>query len=212
VYYSAAGAERSRPRWAFPGATCYGFHALEFWSCGVRISLLPRPPFTDERGDGHHPAIHRAGLGGCSIRRRAERRAAVVRRIAAVGLAVVGCALAVRFCGLGGFRMDAVGVMADVLAAFSFAFYNVGGHSVLAVYDAGKSTLGAGGGVQFWIFVNPPWKILPLIKAGSSGEFMLVFFACFPCLGHFRVTSRACKHLEPLAPSWELPEPGVHVS
>jgi DME family drug/metabolite transporter len=49
-----------------------------------------------------------------------------LRRSGAVGLAVVGCALAVGFVGPGGFRMDAIGVTAALLAALSFAFYNVG--------------------------------------------------------------------------------------
>ena len=67
------------------------------------------------------------------------------RRSAAVGLAVAGCALAVGFVGSGGFRMDAVGVTAALLAAFSFAFYNVGGHRVLARYDRWK--------VLLWVLV-----------------------------------------------------------
>ena len=67
------------------------------------------------------------------------------RRSAAGGLAVAGCALAVGFVGASGFRMDAVGVTAALLAAFSFAFYNVGGHSVLARYDRWK--------VLLWVLV-----------------------------------------------------------
>jgi drug/metabolite transporter (DMT)-like permease len=47
------------------------------------------------------------------------------RKIAAVVLSVAGCALAVGLVGAGAFRMDAVGVTAALLAAFSFAFYNV---------------------------------------------------------------------------------------
>ena len=44
-----------------------------------------------------------------------------VRRIAAVALAVLGCALAVGFVGARGLRLDTIGVGAALLAAFSFA-------------------------------------------------------------------------------------------
>src|SRR5271170_3634936 len=55
-----------------------------------------------------------------TVARGAQRPS--LRRIAAVGLAVVGCALAVGFVGSGSIRLDKVGVTAALLAAFSFAF------------------------------------------------------------------------------------------
>ena len=57
----------------------------------------------------------------------------------------MGCALAVGIVGSGGFRLDTVGVIAALLAAFSFAFYNIGGHNVLARYDRWK--------VLLWVLV-----------------------------------------------------------
>ncbi len=99
-----------------------------------------------------------------------------LRRSAAVGLAVVGCALAVGLVGSGGFRMDVVGVTAALLAAFSFAFYNVGGHSVLARYDRWKVLLWVLVATStFWIFVNPPWKIVAAHYGREQWGFMLVF-------------------------------------
>ncbi len=99
-----------------------------------------------------------------------------LRRSAAVALAVAGCALAVGFVGSGGFRMDAVGVTAALLAAFSFAFYNVGGHSVLARYDRWKVLLWVLVATStFWIFVNPPWKIVAAHYGRQQWGFMLVF-------------------------------------
>jgi drug/metabolite transporter (DMT)-like permease len=98
------------------------------------------------------------------------------RRSAAVGLAVAGCALAVGLVGSGGFRMDPLGVTAALLAAFSFAFYNVGGHSVLARYDRWKVLLwvlvGTG---AFWMVVNPPWKIIAAHYGREQWGFMAVF-------------------------------------
>ena len=98
------------------------------------------------------------------------------RRSAAVGLAVVGCALAVGMVGAGGFRMDPLGVTAALLAAFSFAFYNVGGHSVLARYDRWKVLLWVlVGTAAFWMVVNPPWKIIAAHYGREQWEFMAVF-------------------------------------
>jgi drug/metabolite transporter, DME family len=99
-----------------------------------------------------------------------------LRRGTAVGLAVVGCALAVGLVGSGGFRMDTIGVVAALLAAFSFAFYNVGGHRVLARYDRWKVLLWVlAATATFWIFVNPPWKIIAAHYGRQQWGFMLVF-------------------------------------
>ena len=55
-----------------------------------------------------------------------------LQRVGAVGLAVAGIALVIGLFGGDGLRLDTVGVLAGLLAAFSFAFYNIGGHNVLA--------------------------------------------------------------------------------
>jgi drug/metabolite transporter (DMT)-like permease len=118
-------------------------------------------------------------------------------RSAAVGLAVAGCALAVGFVGSGGFRMDTVGVMAALLAAFSFAFYNVGGHKVLARYDRWKVLLWVLVATStFWIFVNPPWKIVAAHYVRQQWEFMLVF-SLVSVLGPFSCYFAGLQHLEP---------------
>src|SRR5437868_9812147 len=65
---------------------------------------------------------------------RREQRA-TPPKIAAVGLAVIGCALAIGIIGGGGFQLNPVGICAALLAALSFSFYNVGGHRLLAVHD-----------------------------------------------------------------------------
>jgi drug/metabolite transporter, DME family len=120
-----------------------------------------------------------------------------LRRIAAVGLAVVGCALAVGFVGSGGFRMDAVGVIAALLAAFSFAFYNVGGHSVLARYDRWKVLLWVlVAASTFWMFVNPPWEIVAAHYGWQQWGFMLVF-SLVSVLGPFSCYFAGLQHLEP---------------
>jgi len=120
-----------------------------------------------------------------------------LRRSAAVGLAVVGCALAVGLVGSGGFRMDAIGVTAALLAAFSFAFYNVGGHNVLARYDRWKVLLWVLVATStFWIFVNPPWKIVAAHYDRQQWGFMVVF-SLLSVLGPFSCYFAGLQHLEP---------------
>jgi drug/metabolite transporter (DMT)-like permease len=132
-----------------------------------------------------------------TVARGSQGRRPSLRRSAAVGLAVVGCALAVGFVGSGGFRMDAVGVTAALLAAFSFAFYNVGGHSVLARYDRWKVLLWVlVAASTFWIFVNPPWKIVAAHYGREQWGFMLVF-SLVSVLGPFSFYFAGLQHLEP---------------
>jgi drug/metabolite transporter (DMT)-like permease len=119
------------------------------------------------------------------------------RRSAAVALAVAGCTLAVGFVGGSGLRLDPVGVVAALLAAFSFAFYNVGGHSVLARYDRWKVLLWVlASAATFWIFVNPPWKIWAAHYGREQWGFMLAF-SLVSVLGPFSCYFAGLQHLEP---------------
>jgi DME family drug/metabolite transporter len=120
-----------------------------------------------------------------------------LRRSAAVGLAVVGCALAVGFVGSGGLSLDPLGVAAALLAAFSFAFYNVGGHSVLARYDRWKVLLWVlASAATFWMFVNPPWKIVAAQYSREQWGFMMIF-SLVSVLGPFSCYFAGLQHLEP---------------
>ena len=119
------------------------------------------------------------------------------RRSMAVGLAVIGCALAVGLVGSGGFRMDPIGVVAALLAAFSFAFYNVGGHKVLARYDRWKVLLWVlVGTAGFWLLVNPPWKIAAAHYGRTQWAFMAVF-SLVSVLLPFSCYFAGLQHLEP---------------
>jgi drug/metabolite transporter (DMT)-like permease len=119
------------------------------------------------------------------------------RRISAVALAVLGCALAVGFVGSAGLRLDTLGMVAGSLAAFSFAFYNLGGHSVLVRYDRWKVLvwvlLFAS---AFWIVVNPPWKVIAAGYGREQWLFMLVF-ALVSVLGPFSCYFAGLQYLEP---------------
>ena len=119
------------------------------------------------------------------------------RKSMAVALAVAGCALAVGLVGSGHFRMDVIGVTAALLSAFSFAFYNVGGHKVLARYDRWKVLMWVLVGTSaFWICVNPPWKIVAALYDRRQWEFMLVF-SLVSVLGPFSCYFAGLQYLEP---------------
>jgi DME family drug/metabolite transporter len=120
-----------------------------------------------------------------------------LQRVAAVGLAVTGIALVIGIFGSGGFRLDAIGVMAALAAAFSFAFYNVGGHSVLARYDRWTVLLYVIFSASlFWIVVNPPWKVLAARYSADQWLFLFAF-SLISVLGPFSFYFAGLQHLEP---------------
>lgn len=120
-----------------------------------------------------------------------------LQRVAAVGLAVTGIALVIGRFGSGGFRLDAIGVMAALGAAFSFAFYNVGGHNILARYDRWTVLLYVILSASlFWMIVNPPWKIVAAHYSGGQWLFLLVF-SLISVLAPFSLYFAGLQHLEP---------------
>jgi drug/metabolite transporter, DME family len=120
-----------------------------------------------------------------------------VQRVAAVGLALTGITLVIGIFSSGGFRLDAIGVMAALGAAFSFAFYNVGGHSILARYDRWTVLLFVIFSASlFWIVVNPPWKIAAAHYSGGQWLFLLGF-SLISVLAPFSFYFAGLQHLEP---------------
>ena len=120
-----------------------------------------------------------------------------IQRISAVGLAVTGIALVIGIFGSSGFRLDAIGVVAALGAAFSFAFYNVGGHSILARYDRWTVLLYVILSASlFWIVVNPPWKIAAAHYSVDQWLFLLVF-SLISVLAPFSLYFAGLQHLEP---------------
>ncbi len=120
-----------------------------------------------------------------------------MQRVATVALAVTGIALVIGIFGSGGFRLDTIGVLAALGAAFSFAFYNIGGHSILARYDRWTVLLYVIlSAALFWIVVNPPWKIVAAHYSGSQWLFLLVF-SMVSVLAPFSLYFAGLQHLEP---------------
>jgi drug/metabolite transporter (DMT)-like permease len=120
-----------------------------------------------------------------------------VQRVAAVGLAVTGIALVIGVFGSSGLRLDTIGVFAALLAAFSFAFYNIAGHDILArrdrwivlLYTTGSASL-------FWLLVNPPGKLMAAQYSAAQWLFLLLF-SLLSVLAPFAFYFSGLQHLEP---------------
>src|SRR5205823_12710033 len=90
-----------------------------------------------------------------------------------------------------------IGVIAALLAAFSFAFYNIGGHSILARYDRWTVLLYVTGSASlFWILVNSPWKIAAAHYSAAQWLFLLTF-SLLSVLAPFSFYFAGLQHLEP---------------
>ena len=83
-----------------------------------------------------------------------------LQKVAAVAVAIAGIALTIGIVGgksASPLRLDSYGFIAALLASFSFAFYNVGGHRLLARYDRWRVLVWTlTSAAVFWLFWNPP--------------------------------------------------------
>lgn len=125
------------------------------------------------------------------------RQKPTLQRLAGVALALAGIAMVLGIFESGGLRLNTVGVMAALFAAFSFAFYNVGGHDILKRYDRWMvllyTTFTA---ALFWIVVNPPWKIIATHYSGNQWAFLFLF-SMVSMLVPFSFYFAGLQHLEP---------------
>jgi len=125
-----------------------------------------------------------------------------LQKVIAVALAVAGSTLVIGIVGTQhnagpALRLDSYGVLAALLASFSFAFYNVAGHRILARYDRWRVlvwTLAAA--AVFWLVVNPPWKVIAAHYAPAQWVFLFVF-SMISVLGAFSLYFLGLQYLEP---------------
>ncbi len=153
------------------------------------------------------------------LSRRLQRP--TLQRISGVGLAVVGCGIAVGqiafhshfpWVGLAALRYDRIGIVAAELAAVSFAFYNVYAQHLIQLYDRWTvlvySLLGA---TSFWLLLNPPWKIAAQHYGGAEYAFLAVF-SVISMLVPFSLYFAGLQYLDPtraivtscLEPVWAI--------
>lgn len=118
------------------------------------------------------------------------------QRIASVMFAVGGTTLLVGI-GAGKLNLDKIGLIAALLAAFSFSFYNIGAHNLLVRYDHWivllYTTFSA---ALFWIVFNPPWRVVAAHYSPVQWLYMLVF-SIISVLGPFSFYFAGLRHLEP---------------
>jgi drug/metabolite transporter, DME family len=118
-------------------------------------------------------------------------------KMVSVLLAITGIVLVIGLVGQGKLHLDSVGVIAALIAAFSFAYYNIGGHSILAHYDRWMvllyTTLAAS---MFWMCVNPPARIAAAQYSPTAWLFLFVF-AIFSVLIPFSCYFAGLQYLDP---------------
>jgi drug/metabolite transporter (DMT)-like permease len=136
------------------------------------------------------------------------RQRATAARIWGVALAVVGSMLAIGVVagttsfpwfavGVHRLKFHVLGVIAALLAAVAFAFWNVYGGSLVEAGDRWRVLLWAMFGAAVgWMLVNPPARIIAAHYEPGQWLFMLVF-AVFSLLVPFSLYLWGLQHLDP---------------
>jgi len=123
-----------------------------------------------------------------------------LQKVAAVAVAICGIALTIGIVGgksATPLRLDSFGLIAAVLASFSFAFYNVGGHRILARYDRWRVLVWTLASASlFWLVVNPPWRVVAAHYTPAQWGFLWVF-SMISVLVPFSLYFLGLQHLEP---------------
>jgi len=123
-----------------------------------------------------------------------------IQKVAAVLVALAGIGLTIGIVGghsASPMRFDTYGLIAAMLASFSFAFYNVGGHGILARHDRWRVLVWTlMSAAVFWLVVNPPWKVIAAHYAPAQWGFLFVF-SMISVLGSFSLYFLGLQHLEP---------------
>lgn len=120
------------------------------------------------------------------------------QKVTAVVVAVVGIALTIGIVGShSGLRLDTYGLIGGLIASFSFAFYNVGGHQILARFDRWRVlTWTLVSAAVFWLIVNPPWNVMAANYTAAQWGFLFVF-SMISVLGSFSLYFLGLQYLEP---------------
>ena len=127
----------------------------------------------------------------------AGRQKPSLQRMIAAALAVAGIGLVIGAFQPGGLRLDVLGVMASLAAAFAFAFYSIAGHALVARYDHWIVLLyGTLAGSLFWLVINPPGKILAAHYSAGQWLFLLIF-SLVSMLVPYSFYFAGLKYLEP---------------
>jgi len=122
-----------------------------------------------------------------------------LQKVTAVAVAIAGIALTIGIIGTKSapLHIDSYGLIAAVLASFSFAFYNVGGHRILARFDRWRVLVWTLTSASvFWLFINPPWRVAAAHYTPAQWTFLFVF-SMISVLGSFSLYFLGLQYLEP---------------
>jgi DME family drug/metabolite transporter len=120
-----------------------------------------------------------------------------IQNLAAVALAVIGIAVAIGAFSAASAHLNSIGVVAALLAAFSYAFYNISGHSMVARHDPWTVMLYMMlAASAFWLILNPPWKIIAAHYSSMQWLFLAIF-SLVSMLIPFSFYFAGLRHLEP---------------
>ncbi len=126
----------------------------------------------------------------------AGRERASAGRFAAVLLAVFGCALTIDLFH-SGLNASRIGIVAALLASFSYAFYNIAAQSLVTRNNQFKimayALLGA---TVLWAVLDPPWRLAA--QNYSAGQWGFLFlFSCLSMLLPYFFYFTGLKYLDP---------------
>lgn len=126
----------------------------------------------------------------------AGKERATAGRFMAVLLAVVGCALTIDLFH-SGFSASRIGIIAALLASFSYAFYNIAAQSLVTRNHQFKvmayALLGA---AVLWGVLNPPWRLAKQGYSPAQWGFLFLF-ACLSMLLPYFFYFTGLKYLDP---------------
>jgi len=138
-----------------------------------------------------------------------KQRATVWRTIAVL-LAVGGCTLAIGLGNAKPIRLDPLGVLAALGAAFGFSFYNLAGQPLLRRNSQWTVLLYALlGSAVFWGLVNPPWKLIALHHSVPQWGFLFLFAVGSMLIPFFPVFGRASAIGSHAGGGHQLPRTGI---
>ncbi|MBV9342307.1 MAG: EamA family transporter [Acidobacteria bacterium] len=126
-----------------------------------------------------------------------RREKPTLSKAMAVMLAVIGIGFVIGLFGQGELKFDRTGIEAALFAAFSFAYYNIHGHSILERNERWTvllySTMFAS---LFWIIVNPPGAIRSANYSSMAWSFLFAF-AVLSALVPFSLYFAGLERLQP---------------
>lgn len=123
------------------------------------------------------------------------RQQATLQRVFAVILALAGVALVIGLFSQ--MRLNVAGVLAGLLAAFSYAFYNIGAQELVTRNGPLKiMSYALLSSAILWLVIDPPWRLMPLHFSAWQWGFLFLF-ACLSMLLPYICYFNGLKYLDP---------------